>query len=72
MLHLCRSLCFSLLLLSILALGKSYASPIVEANSAPNQSVVIPSNPVVEQVPAAQGSCTTPPSGDFVLDQMQS
>lgn len=72
MLHLCRSLCFSLLLLSILALGKSYASPMAEANSAPNQSVVIPSNPVVEQVPAAQGSCTTPPSGDFVLDQMQS
>jgi|GEM_PF-7084143 hypothetical protein len=71
MLHLFRSLCFSLLLLSILVLGKSYTSPIAEANSAPNPSVVMPSNPAVEQVPTTQGSCATPPGGDFVLDQVQ-
>jgi hypothetical protein len=71
--HHFRTLCFSLLLFSILALGKSNTSPIAEAQSRMNQSGSnLASNPITEQVPAAQGSCTTPPGGDFVLDQVQS
>lgn len=53
MLHLFRTLCFSLLLLSILTLGKSYASPIAEANSAPTQSATVLGNPRTEQVPSS-------------------
>jgi hypothetical protein len=71
--HHFRTLCFSLLLFSILALGKSNTSPIAEAQTRMNQSGNnLASNPIIEQVRAAQGSCTTPPGGDFVLDQVQS
>lgn len=72
MLHLLRPLCFLLLLFSILAVGKSFISPIAEANSGTIQSVSsLDADPITEQIPTAQGSCTTPPGGDFVLDQVQ-
>lgn len=72
MAHIFRTVVLSLLLLLILGLVKNYVVPIAQANSAPKQSIILSNKPMVEQVPASQGSCTTPPSGDFVLDQMQS
>lgn len=52
-LHLFRTLCLSLLLLSILALGKSYVTPIAEAKLRATQSVSALGNPITDQVPSA-------------------